>query len=192
MTSRTSLAAGVALAVFATLSWSLNFIAPYVAGAYSIHDLMALRFLLAGAIGGILLIIHRAQLGFIQPGWRLVSVGLGIAGYLGYSISIAVGVVFGRPMLSPSLIATVPILLALLGNARCKTLAWRQLVVPLGVLGTGLGLIHLSASSQGMVSPRSLTIGLIASFIAVLLWLLFSILSAETPMLLPVEGGRWG
>jgi len=48
-------------------------------------------------------------------------------------------------MLTLSWIATVPIWLALLGKARCQTLAWRWRVVP---LGAGLGLIHPSASRQ--------------------------------------------
>ncbi|WP_045881282.1 DMT family transporter [Pseudomonas chlororaphis] len=192
MTSRTSLAAGVALAIFATLSWSLNFIAPYVTGAYSIHDLMALRFLLAGAIGAVLLVIHRAGLRFIRPGWKLVSLGLGIAGYLGYSTSIAIGVVFGGPLLTPSLIAMVPILLALLGNAHYQTLAWKRLAVPLVLLGAGLGLIHLSAATQAMASPRSLTIGLAASIVAVLLWLLFSLLNQKALHVIPAASvGAW-
>ena len=49
--AQTSIAVGVLLAIVATLGWALNFIAPYVTAGYSLYDLMAVRFLIAGVLG---------------------------------------------------------------------------------------------------------------------------------------------
>ena len=61
-TSHTSVVAGVIFAIVATLGWALNFIAPYVTGAYSVYDLMSVRFLMAGGVGVAGVILCRAQL----------------------------------------------------------------------------------------------------------------------------------
>ena len=44
--------AGIAAAIFASFTWSMNFVAPFVIGDYSIFDLAACRFLLSGLIRG--------------------------------------------------------------------------------------------------------------------------------------------
>ncbi len=123
--------AGVSLAVVATLSWALNFIAPYVVGAYTIHDLMIIRFLIAGALGVAVVVGYRTQLRRMRRSQLLLGASLGVIGYLGYSSCIAAGVMFAGPVLTPAFIGMVPILQALLGNATHKTLPWRRLAIPL-------------------------------------------------------------
>ena len=85
--------AGVALAVVATLSWALNFVAPYVTGAYSIYDLMIVRFLIAGTLGMGVMVFYRARLRRLSREQQLLGASLGIIGYLGYSTCIAAGVI---------------------------------------------------------------------------------------------------
>lgn len=113
---------GVTLAVVATLSWALNFIAPNITGAYSIFDLLIVRFLIAGALGAGLVVLCRAPLRFLRRDQPFTAAGLGLIGYLGYSSCIAAGVIFGGPVLTPAFIGIVPVLLALLGNATKKPL----------------------------------------------------------------------
>ncbi len=186
------LAAGIACAVFATLSWALNFIAPYVSGAYSLFDLLALRFLLAGLIGGVLLLVHHRQLTFIRPWQRGLGLSLGVMGYLGYSACIAGGILFAGPVLTPALIGLVPVLLALLGNVRCPTLTWSRLVLPLGFLLCGLLLIHLGSLDQPLIAGPSLGIGLLFSVLAVVIWLVFSLLNQHAMDQLPTTAnGAW-
>ncbi len=123
--------AGVSLAIIATLGWALNFVAPYVVGAYTIHDLMIIRFLIAGALGVAVVVGYRTQLRRMRRSQLLLGASLGVIGYLGYSSCIAAGVMFTGPVLTPAFIGMVPVLQALLGNATHKTLPWRKLAIPL-------------------------------------------------------------
>ena len=137
--------AGVALAVVATLSWALNFVAPYVTGAYSIYDLMIVRFLIAGTLGMGVMVFYRARLRRLSREQQLLGASLGIIGYLGYSTCIAAGVIYGGPVLTPALIGMVPLLQAVLGNATSRTLEWRKLVIPLALMTGGLLLLNVGS-----------------------------------------------
>ncbi len=160
--AHSNIIAGVTLAVVATLSWALNFVAPYVTGAYSIYDLMVTRFLIAGALGVGVVVLCRAQLRFLRRNQQLLAASLGVIGYLGYSTCIAAGVIFfGGPVLTPAFIGMVPVLLALLSNATKKTLPWRRLTIPLTFFLTGgLLLSSISSINQPIVGNGSWLMGL--------------------------------
>ncbi len=145
---QTSMLAGVMLAVVATLGWALNFITPYVSGAYSLYDLMVVRFLIAGIVGLMGTLLYRAHLRVLGPGQWCVAAALGALGCLGYGVCIAAGVVFGGPVLTPTLVGLVPVLLALVGNASDKTVQWRRLATPLASVTAGLLLSNLSSAHQ--------------------------------------------
>ncbi|SDB55227.1 Threonine/homoserine efflux transporter RhtA [Pseudomonas sp. NFACC23-1] len=166
--------AGVSLAIVATLSWALNFIAPYVVGAYTIHDLLIIRFLIAGALGAAVVVGYRTQLRRLRRSQLLLGASLGVIGYLGYSSCIAAGVMFAGPVLTPAFIGMVPVLQALLGNATHKTLQWRRLVIPLAFLTGGLLLSNISSIQQPPSDDGSWLTGVFFSIGAVLLWLVFS------------------
>ncbi|WP_027912281.1 DMT family transporter [Pseudomonas sp. URIL14HWK12:I7] len=166
--------AGVSLAVVATLSWALNFIAPYVVGAYTIHDLMIIRFLIAGTLGLAVVVGYRTQLRRMRRSQLLLGASLGVIGYLGYSSCIAAGVMFAGPVLTPAFIGMVPILQALLGNATHKTLPWRRLAIPLVFLTGGLLLSNISSIQQPLSDDGSWLTGVFFSIGAVLLWIVFS------------------
>ena len=136
---------GVALAVVATLSWALNFIAPYVTGAYSIYDLMIVRFLIAGTLGAGVMVFYRARLRFLSREQQLLGASLGVIGYLGYSTCIAAGVIYAGPVLTPALIGMVPLLQAVLGNATSRTIEWRKLAIPLALMTGGLLLLNVGS-----------------------------------------------
>ena len=190
--AHSNIIAGVTLAVVATLSWALNFIAPYVTGAYSLYDLMVLRFLIAGALGAVIMVLCRARLRCLRRKQQLLAAGLGVTGYLGYSTCIAAGVVFGGPVLTPAFIGMVPVLLAVLSNATKKTLPWRRLTLPLTLLTGGLVLTNLSSIDQPVAGQGSWLMGLIFSVCAVVLWLVFSLLNQRALEKLPANvSGVW-
>ncbi|EJL04571.1 membrane protein, putative [Pseudomonas fluorescens Q2-87] len=184
--------AGLALAVVATLSWALNFIAPYVTGAYTIYDLMIVRFLIAGTLGMGVVLLYRAQLRLLHRDQVFLAAGLGVTGYLGYSACIAAGIIFGGPVLTPAFIGMVPVLLALLGNATAKTLQWRKLAIPLFFLTGGLVLSNLGAIRQPVASDGSWLMGVLFSIGAVVLWLAFSWVNQRALLKLPSQAsGAW-
>ncbi|TPG84102.1 DMT family transporter [Pseudomonas mandelii] len=191
-TAHSNIITGVTLAVVATLSWALNFVAPYVTGAYSIYDLMAVRFLIAGVLGVGVVVLCRGQLRFLRRDQQFLAAGLGVIGYLGYSTCIAAGVIFGGPVLTPAFIGMVPVLLALLSNAAKKTLPWRRLTIPLTFLTGGLLLSNISSINQPMAGDESWLMGLVFSISAVVLWLAFSLLNQRALGKLPANAsGLW-
>jgi len=191
-TSHTSVVAGVIFAIIATLGWALNFIAPYVTGAYSVYDLMSVRFLMAGGLGVAGVILCRAQLPALSPGQCLLAAVLGAWGCLGYGVCIAAGVILGGPVLTPAFVGMVPVLLALIGNAGHKTLRWRLLVMPLSCITLGLLLTNISSLHQASLSPQSWLAGLFFSLGAVALWLGFSVINQKQMAHLPAHvTGLW-
>lgn len=132
-TSGYQLVSGIFFAVVATLSWALNFIAPLVTGAYSIFDLLALRFVIAGVLGLALMIMHWPAVIGLSWRSRMTALVLGNIGYLGYSATIAGGVTFGGPVLTPAFIGTVPVLLAFTGKCESKNSALAATVAAAGV-----------------------------------------------------------
>ena len=190
--AHSNLIAGLSLAVVATLSWALNFIAPYVTGAYTIYDLLIVRFLIAGALGLGVVVLYRAQLRLLRRSQLLLAASLGVIGYLGYSACIAAGIIFGGPVLTPAFIGMVPVLLALLGNATAKTLQWRKLAIPLFFLTVGLLLSNLGALHQPVSGDGTWLLGLLFSIGAVVLWLAFSWLNQRALLKLPSHAsGAW-
>lgn len=184
--------AGVALAVVATLSWALNFVAPYVTGAYSIYDLMIVRFLIAGTLGMGVMVFYRARLRRLSREQQLLGASLGIIGYLGYSTCIAAGVIYGGPVLTPALIGMVPLLQAVLGNATSRTLEWRKLVIPLALMTGGLLLLNVGSLNHLPTGDSAWRKGLFFSISAVILWLVFAALNQRGLEKLAVNAsGAW-
>lgn len=184
--------AGVALAVVATLSWALNFVAPYVTGAYSIYDFMIVRFLIAGTLGMGVLVFYRARLRRLSREQQLLGASLGIIGYLGYSTCIAAGVIYGGPVLTPALIGMVPLLQAVLGNATSRTLEWRKLAIPLVLMTGGLLLLNVGNLNHLPTGDSAWRKGLFFSISAVILWLVFAALNQKGLEKLAVNAsGAW-
>ncbi|MEB0107063.1 DMT family transporter [Pseudomonas sp. MH9.3] len=192
ITARTTIITGTLLAVFATLAWALNFVAPYVTGAYSIYDLTIIRFLIAGALGSLGVILCRTQRRSLQRSQQLLAAALGAMGYLGYSSCIAAGVIFGGPVLTAACVGFVPVLLALLGNAKEKTVQWHRLALPLTFMVVGLFLANIGSMNLAQAGRASWLTGLFFSVLAVTLWLAFSLLNQSAMGKIPhAATGIW-
>ncbi|MGF0238989.1 DMT family transporter [Rhodococcus sp. IEGM1300] len=191
-TAQTNIIIGVMLAGVATLSWALNFIAPYVTGNYSLYDLMLVKFLIAGGMGVAVVVLCRNQLRLVRHQQRMLAAGLGVLGYLGYSVCIAAGVIFGGPVLTAAFIGMVPVLLALLGNATNKTILWRSLALPLTLMTAGLLLSNIGSLNQPTTSNNSWLLAVAFSVSAVALWLAFSVINQRALEKLPANAtGIW-
>ncbi len=187
-----SIIVGVGLAVIATLGWALNFIAPYVIGNYSLYDLMAVRFLIAGLLGVLGMVLCRAQLRCLSQRQLCLGAALGALGCLGYGVCIAAGVMFGGPVMTPAFVGMVPVLLALMGNARSKTVQWRRLAAPLSCLALGLLLSNLGSLHQPSLAVGAWLAGLFFSLSAVGVWLWFSVINQRHLVSLPSQAlGLW-
>jgi drug/metabolite transporter (DMT)-like permease len=152
---------------------------------YSIQDFMLVRFMMAGALGLLLLPVYRWQLRGLSLSQWLTCMGLGALGYLAYSSCIAGGVIYGGPLMIAAFIGAVPVLQALLGNARDRALRWGQLVLPISLLCLGLGLINLQVLRDPADANTHLWAGLAFSLAAVVIWLSFSVVNQAAMEHLP-------
>lgn len=171
-----SVLVGVFFAIFATFSWALNFISPYVIGAYTAYDFVSARFLFCGIVGAIF--IYCSDLSVLGRGDILRAFCLGLLGYVGYIACIMGGVIFAGPVIPPAFLALVPVLLVVLGNATRRTMPWARLTLPLALAATGLVLVNLGVVLRSETpAGRSPLIGMAFSVGAVALWLIFSLLN---------------
>ncbi|WP_174875250.1 DMT family transporter [Vogesella oryzae] len=165
---------GVIAAVFAAFSWSLNFVAPYVLGPYSIYDLAVCRFLMSGLMGLVILYVLRKtapQLGLLD--W-FVAGWLGFVGYVGYFLTIMGAVLFAGPIVPPAFVALVPVVLALTSNRGKHAIPWTALMFPIALTFTGLLLVNANAFMQTARLSGSTAIGIGFSVGAIGLWTHFA------------------
>ena len=167
---------GVLAAIFSAFAWSLGFIAPYVIGPYSIYDLAICRYLISGVIAfGILLAAPSQLRGLTAMDW-LVAAWLGLIGYVGYFLTIAAAVIYAGPVIPPALVATVPVVLAIIGNFGPDRISWRGLMPPLTLALAGLLLVNAEGLTHPSSSPLGNTLwGIGFSIAAVSLWTVFGI-----------------
>jgi drug/metabolite transporter (DMT)-like permease len=176
--AQTSLSLGVAAAVFATFSWALNFIMPYILGAYSAYDFISLRFLFSGLFGTLFVIHYRKQASQLRLKQVALALWLGIVGYLGYIGCIFGGVYYAGPVVTPAFVGLVPIFIVVWGNGWQKTLPWHKLALPIGLATTGLVMVNSTELARAFHQSRAtLAIGMAFSIGAVVLWLIFSLLN---------------
>ena len=166
---------GISAAVLASLTWSMNFVAPLVIGEYSIFDLAACRFIISGLIGVLILIAHFKAWRHLTLNDWLVTAGLGFIGYVGYFIAVIIAATYAGPVVAPAFLGLVPVVLAISGNVQ-SVISWRSLQVPFALAVLGLLLVNGQsiARFEGQ-SPTTLALGIGASLAAVALWVWFGL-----------------
>ena len=161
---------GISAAVLASLTWSMNFVAPLVIGEYSIFDLAACRFIISGLIGALILMANFKAWRHLTLNDWLVTAGLGFIGYVGYFIAVIIAATYAGPVVAPAFLGLVPVVLAISGNVQ-GTISWRSLQVPFALAVLGLLLVNGQSIAQfeGQ-STTTLALGIGASLSAVALW----------------------
>lgn len=167
---------GVVAAVAAALTWSLNFVAPFFIGDYSLGDLAATRFIFSGMIGSLILYRYRELCKKLTARDWIVTAGLGFIGYVGYFITVMMAVVYAGPVIPPAFLGLVPIALAIAGNVYSTTISWKVLRLPLITALTGLLLVNANSLTQSTGDWNALHIlGMCSAIAAVALWTWFGI-----------------
>ena len=188
-----SLLIGVAAASLAAFSWSLSFIVPFVIGPYSLFDFTLVQFVISGLLSaGLLWRNARIVRTLRRCDWR-AACSLGVIGYVGYFLAVMGAAVYAGPVIAPAFLGLVPVVLAVAGNLRERTVAWRALALPLGLAMTGLLLVNGGSwLQQGSSDARSLALGIPLALLAVTLWTIFGLLNqrllAERPHM---DAGVW-
>jgi drug/metabolite transporter (DMT)-like permease len=169
---------GLLAGIFAALVWGLNFIIPFMIGDYSIFDFALLQYAISGILGCGFLALNAKSVRSLRPrDWRMAFL-LGLIGYLGYFLSLTGAAIFAGPIIAPAFLGLVPVVLAIAGNLRERTISWRKLALPLGVAAVGLVLVNGSGFERASaVQLHSLSIGVPLAILAVTLWTCFGLLN---------------
>ncbi|MDB5551982.1 MAG: Integral rane protein [Rhizobium sp.] len=188
-----SLLIGVAAALFAALAWSLNFIVPFVIGDYSVFDCAVIRFVVTGAMGFCILAFRAESVRTLRYGDWLVATGLALIGYVGYFLSVVGAAIFAGPVIAPAFLGLVPIVLAIAGNLRHPTVAWRSLALPLFLTVVGLALVNISVfDPKSMATAKSLVVGIPFAILSVILWTWFGLANQQALLRRPhMDSGVW-
>lgn len=190
---KSSMLMGIAAALFAAFAWSLNFVVPFVIGDYSVFDFALFRFGVSGLVGAGFLWWKWDRVRHLRLRDWLVAFWLGFIGYLGYFLSVAGSAIFAGPVIAPAFLGLVPVVLAIAGNLRQKSVSWSALMPPLALATIGLALVNAGVfDPTGPISADSLVIGIPLSILAVSLWTWYGLANqralAERPRM---DAGTW-
>jgi drug/metabolite transporter (DMT)-like permease len=169
---------GLVAAVLAAVSWSLSFIVPFVIGPYSLFDFTLVEFLVSGVLSLALLWRHAATVRHLVLADWLVACSLGLIGYVGYFLAVMGAAVYAGPVIAPAFLGSVPVVLAIAGNLRQRSVAWRALALPLTLATAGLLLVNGSGIfHRGAPAGTSLLLGIPLALLAVTCWTVFGLMN---------------
>jgi len=181
---------GIAAALFAAFAWSANFLVPFVLGRYSIFDLALIRFTVAGLLCTLFVALRGRDAAAPSGRDWLLTLWLGIIGYLGYFLALAGSALYAGPLIAPAIIGLVPVVLAAAGNLTERTLPWRVLALPLALVT--LGLVLVAPPRNSLDAPPSLPVGVSCALAAVALWTWFGLLNQRALARRPgMDAGLW-
>jgi drug/metabolite transporter (DMT)-like permease len=190
---KSSLLVGVVAAVLAALAWSLNFIVPFVIGDYSIFDIGLFRFLISGLIAFAYLMSKWKDFRALRAADWCMSFALGLVGYFVYFQALAAAALYAGPVIAPAFLALVPVVLAITGNLRQPTIAWRHLTFPFTLATVGLLLVNAGSFEQASLKEApSLLIGIPLAILAAACWVWFGLLNQSALAKRPqMPAGVW-
>jgi drug/metabolite transporter (DMT)-like permease len=188
-----SIVVGVLAAIIATFAWSLNFIVPFVIGDYSIFDFALFQFLLPAVLSAGFLGLNAELVSHLQRRDWLVAFALGVVGYLAYSLALVGAALYAGPVIAPAFLGSVPIVLAVIGNLRIRSVPWRVLAVPLLLALTGLLMVNGSGLDHARtIELPFLWVGVVLAIVAVACWVTFGIANQAALLNRPgMDAGVW-
>lgn len=167
-------------ALMACALWALPFVAPERVEA-SAMELTIVRYFFFGLTSALILAALRfnpvRRLGVRD--WARI-IGLGLAGNTLYYVLLSAGIESAGSVPVALILASLPILMIIIGNYRRKTIAWMRLAGPTALLATGVSLTVASAGeSASSPAEAGITAGMVFAALAVASWLVYGIWNAE-------------
>lgn len=157
--------------------WGLSFVAPRAVEPFTALDLTVARYGIFGLASLLLLILPRFRPRGLSAGQWLRGLMLGGAGYIGYFIAVSHAVRLVGPALPPLVIGLMPVVLALIANARDGALHWARLLPLLGLIVAGVLIVNLGTLTAAKAPPGLLP-GLLAALLALAIWVAYGLVNA--------------
>ncbi|KZE35636.1 hypothetical protein AVW15_11780 [Chelatococcus daeguensis] len=171
--------------------WGLVFVGPAAVMPYTSLDLTVARYLAFG-IGSLVLMltVPRCRAGIVPRRDAGAGLVLGLTGYVVYYLLAAGAVQLAGPAIPPLVIGSLPVVLALVGNWRERTVRWRTLAMPLGLILAGLALVNIAtlAGADSAASRANVVLGCLCALGAVAVWTIYALVNARTSRALAGDG----
>ncbi|MFC3058375.1 DMT family transporter [Paenirhodobacter populi] len=157
--------------------WGLSFVAPRAVEPFTALDLTIARYGIFGLVSALLMILPRFRPKGLSCGQWLRGMLLGGAGYIGYFIAVAHAVRLAGPAIPPLVIGLMPVVLALIANARDAALNWARLLPPLMLIGAGVLIVNASTLRAADAPPEVLP-GILAALLALAIWIVYGLVNS--------------
>lgn len=159
--------------------WGLTFVAPRAVAPFTAWDLTITRYGVFGLACLLLMADRRFRPIGIARSRLLIGLLLGGAGYVGYFVSAAFAAQLAGAAIPPVIIGTMPVFLAIIANFRDRTAPWRALALPLVLIAIGVAIVNFAAiSAANAAETASILLGIIASLVALLIWIAYGLANA--------------
>lgn len=156
--------------------WGLTFLAPRAVAPFTPFDLAVSRYGIFGLACLLLMIGRRFRPLGMARSRLLIGLFLGTVGYVGYFICAAFAVQLAGAAIPPVIIGTMPVLLAIIANARDRSVPWRALALPLTMVAMGVIVVNVAAIGGAELSAAKATVlGLFASLVALAIWIIYGL-----------------
>lgn len=175
--------AGTATGIGAGLIWGVAFLLPEMVAAGSL-ELTMMRYLVYGLVSVGLLAWRwtRIRTWLDRALWRTALL-FAVTGNLGYYLFVVLGIrLVGAPA-TVTIIGSLPVTVAVVGNWRRGDFAFRQLALPLLLVLTGLTFVNGIELLSGVARPEAALaergLGLACAGTALALWTSYGVQNAE-------------
>lgn len=173
--------AGVLAGLFCGALWGLTFVAPRAVAPFTAFDFSVLRYGFFGvlAVAAMLAVPRFRPVGL---GRRRLAIGIVLGGvaYNGYFLCIAYAVRYAGAAIPPLIVGTLPVVLAVIGNWRDGTIAWRRLAGPLGLIAAGVLAVNVGAVVAAPAhAPENLPLGTVFAVMALGLWVWYGLANSS-------------
>lgn len=170
---------GVLAGLLTCALWGLTFVAPRLIDPYSTVDLTVMRYG-AFALGCLVLMIHpRMRPRRIEPKMWVIGLALGSVGYIGYFLAAAFAVRLAGAAIPPLIVGLMPVVLAVIANARDRSLPWSRLTRPLALILVGVNIVNLDTLARTEPGELwSLLLGIGLSFLALSAWVAYGLVNS--------------
>ncbi len=159
--------------------WGLAFIAPRAVEPFTALDISVIRYLIFGVVSACLMAIPQFRPTGMSRRMLLMGMVLGAIGTFGYFLAISYAVLLAGAVLPPLITGTAPVLLAITANFRERSMPWRRLAVPLGLIAAGLGVVNIASLQEAPAGAvGDLLLGVAMAVVALLMWIAYGMANA--------------
>ncbi|MDM0028446.1 DMT family transporter [Variovorax sp. J31P216] len=159
--------------------WGLVFVAPRMVGNFGMVDIAAGRFVVFGAVAGVIAATRPASRRWPTARQAVSALGLSVLGFSGYYLLLAFAIEASGTAVPSLIIGTIPVWMMLLG--RPAGLRLQALLPGLALTAAGIGLMVAGAWPEGGVEGAGSARfgwGLSLALLAMASWTAFGLLNA--------------